>query len=222
MKRPFVFINSAMSLDGKISNERGEQVKISTPEDFEVVDRLRAESDAILVGIGSVLSDNPKLTVKNPELREMRKRRGLPPNPLRVVVDSKARTPPSAEVLNEDAETIVAVSEKADRNSIEMLKDKAEVVIFGKERVCLKSLLEFLHERGVRKLMVEGGSEINYSLIKEGLVDEIRVFYSGMVIGGKRSPTLVGGESFDPPVKFILSGFEKLGNGVAVVWKAVR
>ncbi|AIY90085.1 2,5-diamino-6-(ribosylamino)-4(3H)-pyrimidinone 5'-phosphate reductase [Geoglobus acetivorans] len=218
MRRPFVFINSAMSLDGKISNERREQVKISSPEDFAVVDRLRAESDAILVGIGTVLSDDPKLTVKNPDLREERVRQGLPPNPVRVVADSLARTPLNAQVLNRDARTVIAVSEQADGERIEKLRKKAEILIAGEKRVNLRALMEYLWEAGVRKLMVEGGSEINHSLIKEGLVDEIRVFYSGIVIGGADAPTLVSGKSFDVPVKFKIKSCEILGNGVAVVW----
>ncbi|NOY12024.1 MAG: 2,5-diamino-6-(ribosylamino)-4(3H)-pyrimidinone 5'-phosphate reductase [Archaeoglobi archaeon] len=217
--RPFVFINAAMSLDGKISNDRREQVRISSPEDFRVVDRLRAESDAVMVGIGTVLSDDPKLTVKSEELRRERVERGLPENPIRVVVDSRARTPLSSQVLNQAARTIVAVAEVAEKEKVELLRRRAEVFVAGKERVDLRALLEHLYSIGVRRLMVEGGSEINYSLIREGLVDEIRVFYSGMVIAGRRAPTLVSGESFDTPVEARLKSVEPLGNGVAVVWE---
>jgi len=174
--RPFVFINAAMSLDGKISNEKREKVRISSKEDFEIVDRLRAESDAVMVGIGTVLSDNPKLTVKSEKLREERMKKGKQPNPIRVVVDSKARTPLSSRILNDEAKTIIAVSKIADRERVEKLREKAEVVVFGKDKVDLRALLEYLYSKGVRKLMVEGGSEINHSLIKEGLIDEIRVF----------------------------------------------
>jgi len=220
--RPFVFINAAMSLDGKISNEKREKVRISSKEDFEIVDRLRAESDAVMVGIGTVLSDNPKLTVKSEKLREERVKKGKQPNPIRVVVDSKARTPPNSKVLNDEAKTIISVSKMADRKRIEKLREKADVIVFGRDRVDLKALLEYLHDVGVRKLMVEGGSEINYSLIKAGLVDEIRVFYSGMIIGGVLAPTLVGGKSFDPPIRVELKSYKVLGNGVAITWKMVH
>jgi len=220
--RPFVFINCAMSLDGKISNERREQIRISSREDLEIVDRLRAESDGVMVGIGTVLSDNPRLTVKEERLRRLRVERGFDENPLRIVVDSKARTPPNSFVLDGSARTLIAVSKIADRERVEMLRQKAEVVVFGDKRVDLGKLLEYLYKQGVRKLMVEGGAEINYSLLKEGLADEIRVFYSGMIIGGKNSPTLVSGRSFDPPLKAKLKSFENLGNGIAVVWEVVR
>uniref|UniRef100_A0A7C3YER5 2,5-diamino-6-(ribosylamino)-4(3H)-pyrimidinone 5'-phosphate reductase n=1 Tax=Geoglobus ahangari TaxID=113653 RepID=A0A7C3YER5_9EURY len=220
--RPFVFINAAMSLDGKISNEKREKVRISSKEDFEIVDRLRAESDAVMVGIGTVLSDNPKLTVKSEKLREERMKKGKQPNPIRVVVDSKARTPLSSRILNDEAKTIIAVSKIADRERVEKLREKAEVVVFGKDKVDLRALLEYLYSKGVRKLMVEGGSEINHSLIKEGLIDEIRVFYSGIIIGGAMAPTLVGGKSFDPPIRVELKSYEVLGNGVAIIWRIYR
>lgn len=219
MNRPYVFINSAVSLDGKISNERREQVRISTPEDLEVVDRLRAESDAIMVGIGTVLSDDPKLTVKSEKLRKMRVKLGKPENPLRVIVDSRARIPLNSQALNGMADTLVAVSERADREKIRELEKKARVFIAGRERVDLVALLEYLDSVGVRKLMVEGGSELNYSLIKHGLVDEIRVFYSGIIIAGRSAPTLVSGNSFAVPIRARLKSVEVLGNGVAVVWE---
>ncbi len=219
--RPFVFINSAMSLDGKISNDRRERIRISSEEDFGVVDKLRAESDAIMVGIGTVLSDNPSLTVKSEDLRRKRLEEGKDANPLRIVVDSKARTPINSKILSKDAKTIVAVTETADMARVEKLRYKAEIVVFGRDRVDLKKLLEYLYDIGVRKLMVEGGSEINYSLIKSGLVDEIRVFYSGIIIGGKLAPSLVSGISFDKPIKAKLKSYEKLGNGIAVTWEII-
>jgi len=99
MERPFVFINAAMSADGKISAVKRTQTRISGTEDFERVDALRAGSDAIMVGIGTVLADNPSLKVKSEERREERKRAGKDENPWRIVVDSTARTPVDAERL---------------------------------------------------------------------------------------------------------------------------
>jgi 2,5-diamino-6-(ribosylamino)-4(3H)-pyrimidinone 5'-phosphate reductase len=92
MERPFIFINSAMSADGKISTKQRKQVRISGKEDFDRMDALRASSDAIMVGIGTLLADNPSLTVKSPKRRLERKEAGLEENPARIVVDSKART----------------------------------------------------------------------------------------------------------------------------------
>ncbi len=217
--RPFVFINIASSLDGKISNERREQIRLSSKEDYQVVDRLRAESDAIMVGIGTVLSDNPKLTVKSELLRKMRVKKGLKPNPLRIVVDSKCRIPVNSEILSKDADTLVAVSENARKDRVEEVRKRAEVFSAGNDRVDLGALMRYLHHTGIRKVMVEGGGELNYSLIRENLVDEIRVFYSGWIVGGKDSPTVIDGTSFDVPLRAELKSFEVLGNGIAVVWR---
>ncbi|MRR35450.1 2,5-diamino-6-(ribosylamino)-4(3H)-pyrimidinone 5'-phosphate reductase, partial [bacterium] len=93
MTRPFVFINNAMSADGKISSVERRQVRISGREDLARVDRLRAESDAVMVGIGTVLADDPSLRVKSDLLRQTRQDRGQLENPQRIVADSRARTP---------------------------------------------------------------------------------------------------------------------------------
>jgi len=217
--KPFVFINIAASVDGKISDESRRQLKISCEEDFKRVDRLRAESDAIMVGIGTVLADDPRLTVKSEELRRWRTDQGKPENPIRVVVDSRCRIPLNAKVLNEEARTIVAVSKLADRSKVEELRHKAEVVIFGESKVDLKALMGYLYEIGVRKVMVEGGATLNYGLLEEGLVDEIYVYYGSMIIGGAKAPTIVDGLSFNPPIELELISVEKLGRGVLTKWK---
>ncbi len=94
MTRPFVFINSAMSADGKISSIERSQVRISGQMDKSRVDLLRAESDAVMVGVGTVLADDPSLRVKSLSSREARRKRGQPEDPLRIIADSRARTPP--------------------------------------------------------------------------------------------------------------------------------
>ncbi|HQN91610.1 MAG TPA: dihydrofolate reductase family protein, partial [Methanoculleus sp.] len=112
--RPFVFVNVAMSADGKISTAERRQVRISGGDDYSRVDRIKAESDAIMVGIGTVLSDNPSLTVKSPDLRAWRREAGKDDDPIRVVVDSRGRTPTDADILHKGAgKRIIAVSRAA-------------------------------------------------------------------------------------------------------------
>ena len=195
--RPFVFVNVAMSADGKISTRERRQVRISGSEDFSRVDRIKAESDAIMIGIGTVLADNPSLTVKSPELRAKRVAAGKDEHPIRVVIDSTGRTPVDADILHKGTgKRIVAVSGAAPRERAEALGDHAVVVVAGDETVDLAALLEELHRQGVRRLMVEGGGTLIWALFEQRLVDELQTFIGNMVIGGKDAPTPADGAGF--------------------------
>ncbi len=216
--RPFVFINSAMSADGKISTIEKKQVKISGPEDFKRVDELKASADAIMVGVETVIADDPKLTIKSDELKNMRLKQALPENPLRVVVDSNARTPTNATVVGPN--TLIALSKSAPQNKLDELARKVHVIIVGEKRVDLKELLSNLKRRGVRRLMVEGGGTLNFSLLNLGLVDEIYTYISNIVIGGANAPTLADGEGLVHDfVKLELLDVNTLGRGLLVKWK---
>jgi 2,5-diamino-6-(ribosylamino)-4(3H)-pyrimidinone 5'-phosphate reductase len=221
MERPFVFINAAMSADGKISSFHREQVRISGPEDMDRVSLLRADSDAVMVGVGTVLADDPGLRVKSSEHKMMRSDRGQPDQPLRVVVDSRARTPPGSEVLGEGC--ILAVSEAASEELLASLREKCEIVVAGEEKVDLGELLSILKKKGVERLMVEGGATLNWSLVEAGLVDEISVYVGPMIIGGVGAPTLVDGPGFsaDYP-KLSLISADLLDGGVLLRWQPLR
>ncbi|MCS7130952.1 MAG: 2,5-diamino-6-(ribosylamino)-4(3H)-pyrimidinone 5'-phosphate reductase [Archaeoglobaceae archaeon] len=210
--RPYVFVNIASSLDGKISDETRKQVRISCKEDLRRVDELRASADAIMVGIGTILSDNPKLNVKSEELRKKRILEGKEENPIKVVVDSRCRIPENAEVFN--SKVILAVSKLADKEKVERINKKAEVVAFGEEKVDLKALLEYLYKKGVRKLMVEGGGTLISSLLREDLVDEMFIYYAPIIIGGEKSPTICDGNSFNPALRMKIVSVERFGEGV--------
>ena len=209
--RPFVFINAAMSADGKISNYARRQVRISSYEDMRRVDELRAGSDAIMVGIGTVLADNPGLTVKSGDK-----------STIRIVVDSMARTPVDAEVISrKGGPTLIAVSKSAPSDRVEALRKKAEVITVGDERVSLSDLLAELKNRGIERLMVEGGATLNWSLISEVLVDEIYVYIGNMIIGGKTAPTLVDGIGLKESMELELLSVEGMGEGVLVKWRVL-
>jgi 2,5-diamino-6-(ribosylamino)-4(3H)-pyrimidinone 5'-phosphate reductase len=220
MRRPFVFINSAMSADGKISTIERKQVRISGTDDLKRVDQLKASADAVMVGVGTVLADNPKLTIKSEELKQTRLSQGKPKDPIRVVVDSNARTPPNAAILGSN--TILASSKNAPRDKLRDLAEKSEVLIVGENTVDLIKLLWRLKERGIERLMVEGGGTLNFSLLKLGLVDEICTYIGNMVIGGVTAPTLADGEGFvDDFIKLELRETSKLGTGVLLSWKVL-
>jgi 2,5-diamino-6-(ribosylamino)-4(3H)-pyrimidinone 5'-phosphate reductase len=224
--RPVVHVNVAMSADGKLSTRERRQVRISGPADFARVDRIKAESDAVMVGIGTVLADNPSLTVKSADLRAMRVARGLPGHPVRIVVDSGARTPPDASILHKgEGERIIACSERADQEKKALLGRSATVLIAGRDRVDLPLLLTLLHERGIRRLMVEGGGTLIAGLFSGGLVDELTCFVGNMIIGGRDAPTLADGPGFideDTFVRLSLSGMERMDEGVLLTWRVTR
>ena len=224
--KPFVFINAAMSADGKISTVKRKQTRISGKRDFDRVDSLKAESDAIMVGIGTILADNPSLTVKSEKRREERRNARKDENPLRIVVDNKARTPVDAEILNKgEGKRIIAVSKLAVVEDVEKLGEKAEILICGKEEVNLRNLLYLLWQRGVSRLMIEGGATLNWSLISQGLVDEIYIYVGNMIIGGENAPTLVDGKGFvveDAMVKLELLSAKRMDEGVLLRWRVRR
>jgi len=216
-----VVVNAATSVDGKLSTRRRDQVAISGPEDFDRVDALRAENDAVMVGVGTVLADDPSLTVDDADRRQEREERGDPPNPARVVADSRVRTPVDAQVLDDRAETILLVSTEAPPGFVSAMEDKeATVIRAGEDRVDLAAALDALEEHGVERLMVEGGGTLIFSLFEAGLVDDLSVFVSSQVIGGREAPTLVDGTGFveDFP-QLALTGVERVDDGVVLAYE---
>lgn len=224
--RPVVHVNVAMSADGKLSTRERRQVRISGPADFARVDRIKAESDAVMVGIGTVLADDPSLTVKSPDLQVMRIAQGMPGHPVRIVVDSMARTPPDASILHKgEGERIIACSERANPEKKAVLGCSATVLVAGRDRVDLPLLLSLLHERGIRRLMVEGGGTLIAGLFSAGLVDELTCFVGNMIIGGSDAPTLADGPGFideDTFVRLSLSGMEQMDDGVLLTWHVTQ
>lgn len=201
-----------MSVDGKIALPSRKQTRISDEEDLKRVHRLRASCDAVLVGVGTILADDPKLTVK----REYASGR----NPLRVVLDSEGRTPDGAEVLSRAAPTLIVTTEDCTKTFAD-----AEVVRLGKDSVDLPALLDHLSARGIRRLLVEGGEEVLWSFLHGRLVDEVKVFVGSLVIGGRTSPTAAGGagaQRFEDVVPLRLEHAKPFGSGVLLEYAVVR
>lgn len=222
MNRPFIFINSAMSADGKLSTKERKQVKISGKLDFERMDELRAQADAIMVGIGTVLADDPSLTVKSPERKAARKAAGKSENPVRIIVDSAARTPLDADIFKKgEGLRIIAVSNSAPAEKIKSLEEKARVIKTGDLKVDLSELAAQLKEMGISTLMVEGGATLNWGMLSAGLVDEVYTFVGNLIIGGKTAPTFTDGEGFTEAelLGLELLSAEKIEDGVLLKWK---
>jgi 2,5-diamino-6-(ribosylamino)-4(3H)-pyrimidinone 5'-phosphate reductase len=161
-----------MSLDGFIGKE-GKRIRFSNEHDKHRVHALRARSDGIMVGISTVLTDNPHLTVRHASGR----------NPVRIVVDSRARTPLDARVLDGSAPTIIAVSRRAPPSRRKRLQESACVITAGAKQVDLKSLMAALSGMGLKRILLEGGGKLNRSMLAQGLVDEIYLTITPLLLG---------------------------------------
>lgn len=170
-RRVDVVLNMAASLDGRVAGAGGKPVRLSSGEDLDRVHALRADSDAIVVGIGTVLADDPRLTV----------RRGRAPGdgeqPTRVVVDSQLRTPEGARVLDEAAPTIVFAAREGQLPGAEVH------TVPGEDGVDLTAVLSSLEEDGVEHLLLEGGPTLAASALAAGLVDRLHLYLAPRVLG---------------------------------------
>ncbi|HTZ61211.1 MAG TPA: dihydrofolate reductase family protein [Thermoplasmata archaeon] len=205
--RPAVWVNCAASADGRIAYAGRRRALLSSPEDLRRVQQLRANADGILIGVGTVVADDPSLRVHWDLL-------GQPPgrSPTRIVVDSVGRTPATARVLDGSVPTIVAVAERCQRT----FPAPIQMVVAGVERVDLAALLVRLHELGLRRLMIEGGAEILASVLREGLFDRWTIYYAPRVIGGTSAPSVAEGPDAEPPETMVglrLVGLDRVGEG---------
>lgn len=204
--RPFIHINCAMSADGKIAGSERKQVRISSQEDKDRVKSLRRTYDAILVGVGTIVSDDPHLTVKGRTYEE---------NQVRIVIDPKCRISRDALVLDDRARTVIAVE---DGNETDI--DGAETVGCGSP-FDLNVMMERLSQMGIGSILVEGGGETIASFFRNGLVDRYTVFVGSKIIGGRDSPTPADGNGWVMEEGFPLRlvGAEILGDGVLLSYE---
>jgi len=196
-----------MSADGKIAGDDRKQVTISSEEDKTRVKNLRKKYDAILVGVGTVIADNPHLTVKELDYDT---------NPVRIVLDPHGRTPDNALVLDDRAPTVMVVSKNCKTEW-----DCEEIIYSDEEINLLKVLEELAEEIGIESILVEGGGETIAHFFKNKLVDRYTVYIGGKIIGGKNAPTPVDGNGWitEEGIDLILKDTEVLGNGVLLTFE---
>jgi len=186
----YVILNAAMSADGKIATRSGNS-SISSIVDLKRVHRLRTTVDAIMIGIQTVLTDNPMLDVRFAKTKKK--------NPARIIIDSTARISLHSRILKTANEiyTVVAVTTRAPIAKIHKIESTgAQVLVTGDKIVNIRSVFRHLERLGFDRILVEGGGEINWSVLNLGLIDEMIVMISSVVIGGGDAKTLVEGRGF--------------------------
>lgn len=206
-------VNCAMSADGKIALKSRGRTRISDEEDKKRVHQLRNSVDAILVGVETVLSDDPKLTVNEKYVKRAK-------HPVRVVLDSEGRTPSGALVLNGASKTIVVTNDRCTKTF-----PNADAVRCGKDDVDIGRLVQVLEARGIHTLLVEGGSRVIWSFLNSRIADEVRIFIGSIVIGGDTAPTPAGGPGAEDErdiVQLRLKNAKALGSGVLVTYEVVK
>lgn len=194
--RPYVMLKAGMTLDGQLATASGESQWITGKKSREEVHRLRGEVDAVLVGVGTVLADDPSLTARvGSAFKTMAARQ-----PLRIIVDSRLRIPLKAQVLalQDKANTMIATTAAAPATRRSALHKKGVEVLTvpaSRGQVSLPTLLKELGRRGIISLLVEGGGEVNAAMLNDKLVDHIRLYMAPLLLGGQNAKGLMGGKS---------------------------
>lgn len=214
--RPYVTLKFASSLDGKIATRNGDSKYITGAEARRWVHRERDDHDAIMVGINTVLCDNPMLTAREPEGR----------NPTKIVVDSKGRLPTQAKLLERAENGVIAVTTEFGAKNLRGRSGLKLLVVPEKDGlVCLESAFQKLGEAGLNTVFLEGGSQLNGSMLDRGLVDRVAGFVAPILLGGQEAKSPVAGlgiESVSQGLRLRDVGWTPLGSDLLVegyLWK---
>ncbi|MEU9955416.1 dihydrofolate reductase family protein [Streptomyces sp. NPDC050982] len=193
MPHPYVLLSAAVSLDGCLDDTGPGRLLLSGPADFDRVDEVRAESDAILVGAGTLRADNPRLLVNSAERRAARVAAGRPEYPLKVTVSGSGDLDPDANFWSTGGEKIVYTTDEGAERATEALRGLGVGVVPVGPDVDWRAVLTHLHDvRGVRRLMVEGGGRVHTQLLRQGLADELQLALAPLVVGEPDAPRLFG------------------------------
>jgi len=194
-KKPYIILSAAMTIDGKIASITGDS-ELSDEHDWRNVYKLRTQVDAIMVGKGTILKDNPKLHIK------FHKHDGY----CRIVVDSNLKIPINSQVITYQPNiypTIVCTTENVPKGKIKDFKSRnVKIIKAGTGKlVDIKIMLSLLHEIGIKSILLEGGGTLNWSFIEKDLIDEIRLTIAPWIMGGQTATSLVEGEGFEKMIQ---------------------
>jgi len=214
--RPHVLLSCAMSIDGYIDDATDARLLLSNDADFDRVDAERAGCDAILVGANTIRRDNPRLLVRSATHQEERAARGLPPNPIKVTLTGRGDLDPSLSFFNAgNAAKIVYCAGPALDKTRERLAGVATIIDAG-DPLELRTVLADLASRGVRRLMVEGGSRVHTQFLTSGLADELQLVVAPFFVGDPLAPRFVDDGSFpwDSHHRMTLAEVRQIGDVV--------
>jgi diaminohydroxyphosphoribosylaminopyrimidine deaminase/5-amino-6-(5-phosphoribosylamino)uracil reductase len=206
---PFIILKAASTLDGKTATCTGDSKWITSEESRKIVHRIRYSVDAVMVGIGTVLADDPLLTVRLPKSAKK--------NPFRIIVDSSLRIPLESMVLGHELsrETIIATSpEKAGSKKAQTIRQKGAHILgvpLTRQGVDLIQLIKLTGKMGISSILIEGGSELNASALEAGIIDKVIFFYSPKIIGGRNAKGIIGG-----------SGLKKIADAINLTGVSIR
>lgn len=195
--RPHITLNFAMSADGKISTSSREPFRFSSKLDRNLMDDIRARSDAILYGAATIRAENPTVGIRSRKHREQRLAQGKPAHPMAIVITRSLDLPMTGSFFRPvSGARLVVTTEDADPVRVAMVSRTVEVVQFGTGEVDLAALCGYLKRGGIYRLLVEGGGAVNMAFFAHRMVDEVYLTLCPVIIGGQEAPTPVDGEGF--------------------------
>jgi 2,5-diamino-6-(ribosylamino)-4(3H)-pyrimidinone 5'-phosphate reductase len=195
--RPHVAVNMAMSLDGRISTRKREQITLGTKNDRRLMDELRARYDAVIVGAGTVRYDGFPILVRHDDIRKKRVGRGKDPHPVNVILSRTLNLPTDRAIFQRrDTNKVIYTTKAAPASRVRRFEKLAEVVVLTGRVLSPAAVLDDLWKRGMKKVLLEGGGEIHFAFARAHAVDEIYVTITPRLIGGVGAPTILDGKGF--------------------------
>ncbi len=224
-KLPFVFVNMAITADGKIATANRAVSSFGSKRDKEHLFELRATADAVMCGAGTINSGPVNLGPGSPKFRRMRTRRGLAEYNVRIITSGSGSVDPKAEIFKHTFSPIfILTTGRASENKLELLRKLAtEIKSFGANEIDFRKALQWLRAKwGIKRLLCEGGGELNDALFRAGLVNEVHLTICPKIFGGRRAPTIAEGEGFAKlaeAAQLKLKSMQRIGDELFVVYE---
>lgn len=218
MKRPYVLLSVAASIDGYINDGTDVGLPLSNAEDFDRVDQVRADCDAILIGAGTLRGDDPRMTVKSEERRGQREAAGKPAYPAKLLITASGNVDPSIRWFTTPGHRIIYTVDQAAADLKERIGDLADIVTMG-PAVDYANMLDDLGSRGIESVMVEGGEQVHTTLLTEGHVDEIHFVLAPLLVGSGPRFLAETDYPWPPETRMEVLEIEPIGDVVLVRYK---